>query len=274
MASVLILSSHVAASRVGGGAQALALARLGIEPILAPTVLFGRHPGYGAPGGAIVDPALFASVLEGVAARGAFAGLGAVIAGYIPRPEHAAVAARALRRVRAASPGALFVVDPIMGDADKGLYVSEAAAEAIAGELVPLADLVTPNAWELERLSGRSARSPGDAVAAARALGRPVLVSSVAFPGGIGAVHVDADAAWGAAHPERPQAPRGAGDLLTALFTAARVEGAPAREALAVAVDHVAAAIDAVEGMDELPLRLFPTSLRSGGSVSLERIDG
>ena len=49
MASALIMSSHVASSRVGGSVQALALAQFKIDPILAPTVLYGRHPGWGAP---------------------------------------------------------------------------------------------------------------------------------------------------------------------------------------------------------------------------------
>ena len=83
MARVLILSSYVAASRVGGGAQALALARLGIEPILVPTVLFGRHPGHGPPGGAAIEPEVFEAMLGGVEAQGLFGGgLDAAITGH------------------------------------------------------------------------------------------------------------------------------------------------------------------------------------------------
>ena len=77
MARILILSSFVAASRVGGSAQALALARLGIEPVLAPTVLFGRHPGHGPPGGAAVAAEIFEGVLAGIEAQGLFGALDA-----------------------------------------------------------------------------------------------------------------------------------------------------------------------------------------------------
>ena len=70
MPLALILSSYVAASRVGGMAQALALAPFKIDPVLIPTTLYGRHPGWGPPGGAAVDPATFKSMIEGVAANG------------------------------------------------------------------------------------------------------------------------------------------------------------------------------------------------------------
>src|SRR5580704_643274 len=106
MSRVLILSSYVASSRVGGGAQALALARLGIEPILIPTVLFGRHPGHGPPGGGPVDAATFEAMIGGVAAHGDFARLDAVITGYFSSPEQVAAAADALDRVKAAAPSA------------------------------------------------------------------------------------------------------------------------------------------------------------------------
>src|SRR5580658_4290833 len=125
MARVLILSSYVAASRVGGGAQALALARRGIEPILIPTVLFGRHPGHGPPGGGPVDAETFEAMIGAVEAQGLFAKLNAVITGYFSSPEQVAIAADTLERVRAAAPGARLVVDPIMGDNGR-LYVKEA----------------------------------------------------------------------------------------------------------------------------------------------------
>src|SRR5580704_7873510 len=174
MAHVLILSSYVASSRVGGGAQALALARLGIEPILVPTVLFGRHPGHGPPGGAAVDAETFEAMIGGIEAQGLFGHLDAVITGHFSMPEQVAIAADALGRVKTASPAVRLIVDPIMGDVDKGLYVKEAVAEAVASLLVMCADIVAPNAWELARLSGRPVSDAASAIAAARVLDKPV----------------------------------------------------------------------------------------------------
>src|SRR3569623_3383848 len=107
---ILILSSFVASSPVGGGAQMLALAEMEMESALVPTVLFGRHPGLGAPGGGAVDAAVFNGMLEGIEANGVFGRTRAVITGYFAHPEQAQIAARAIDAVRAANPRVLVVV--------------------------------------------------------------------------------------------------------------------------------------------------------------------
>jgi pyridoxine kinase len=274
MPSVLILSSHVAASRVGGGAQALALARLNVEPILIPTVLFGRHPGWGPPGGGPVAAETMQAMLDAVAYQGLFAEVDMVICGYFARAEQVTLAARTLDFVRAANPQARLVVDPIMGDAGKGLYVPYAVAEAIAEALVPRADLVTPNAWELSRLSGLPVFDPASAARAARALERPVLVSSVEAGGEIGVVYADAKTAALAVHARRAKVPNGTGDLLTVLFAAGLLDLLPPKEALACAVGAVADAADAASaaGEKELPIGALPTELARSPRVRLEAL--
>lgn len=237
---ILILSSHVAASPVGGSAQVVALAACGIEAVLIPTVLFGRHPGLGPPGGGPVPTAMFEGMLRGAAAAGVFERADAVIAGYFADAEQVAAAGRTLDAVRKVNPRARFVVDPIMGDRPGGLYVPQSVAEAIGADLAPRADLIAPNAWELERLTGRPITDP---VAAARSLGRAVLVSSVDLGEEIGVIYADTDEAWLAAHLRSAEAPKGAGDRLTALFTAAVVLGRSPKEALESAVTAVAAGV-------------------------------
>lgn len=272
MPSVLILSSHVAASRVGGGAQALALARLGVEPMLVPTVLFGRHPGWGPPGGGPVAAETLQAMVDAIAFQGLFAELDAVVCGYFARPEQVTIAARTLDFVRAANPQARLVVDPIMGDSGKGLYVSAAVAEAIAEALVPRADLVCPNAWELSRLSGLPVFDAASAVRAARALGRPVLASSIEAGAEIGAVYADADQAGLAVHARQARVPNGTGDLLSILFAAGLVDLMPPKEALACAVGAVAEAAAAAAGQKELPVAMLPTELARSPRVRLESL--
>ena len=274
MARVLILSSYVASSRVGGGAQALALARLGIEPILVPTVLFGRHPGHGAPGGGAVEAETFAGMIGGVEAQGLFGRLDAVITGHFSMPEQVAIAADTLGRVKATAPHTRLIVDPIMGDADKGLYVREAVAKAVASLLVMCADVVAPNAWELGRLTGRPVTDAASAIAAARLLGKPVMVSSIRSRGEIGAAYVDGDDAWLATHAAAAIAPNGTGDLLTALFTAALLGQHPPPAALELALSGVADAVAASTGLDELPLTALPAVLLSSSRVRLTPLHG
>ena len=272
MPRVLILSSFVSASRVGGSAQAATLARLGIEPVLVPTVVFGRHPGFGAPGGAAVEPERFESLLAAVEAQGAFADLDAVITGYFAAAQQVAAAAEALVKVRAASPRARLIVDPIMGDEARGLYVREPVAEALADVLVPLADILAPNAWELARLTGRPVATPAETAAAARALAKPALVSSVAAGDRIGVAFVDGAVAWLATHARSPTAPKGTGDLLTALFAAGLALRLADREALRFAVGAVADAVAAAPAATDLPFEALPTEVRSSDRITVEPI--
>jgi pyridoxine kinase len=240
---IIILSSFVASSPVGGGAQVLALARLELESVLAPTVLFGRHPGLGTPGGGAVGPAVFEGILAGIEANGVFAKARAVITGYFAHPAQIEAAARAIDTIKTANPRALIVVDPIMGDSGKGLYVNSEVARAMVTDLLPRADLVTPNAWELERLTGRPVLDAAGALSAARTLARTALVSSVIVDGAIGTLWTDGAEAWLATHARAATAPNGTGDLLTALFTGAILAGASPPEALETAVGDVAAEV-------------------------------
>jgi len=272
MPAVLILSSFVASSRVGGGAQSMVLARLGLEPILVPTVQFGRHPGWGAPGGKPAEAETMAAMLQGVDAQGHMGRLAAVITGYFASADQVAVAARALDTARAASPQALIVVDPVMGDDGAGLYVREPVAAAIEASLIPRADVIAPNAWELGRLTDRAIDGVAAAVDAARALQRPVLVSSVPAGDDLATLYVDAADAWLATHARRRTAPKGTGDLLTALFTAARITGRRPREALAVAAGGVAEAVARAAEQDELPVTAFPARLGRSRRVTIARL--
>jgi len=279
MPLALILSSHVASSRVGGFVQALALAQLKIDPVVVPTVLFGRHPGWGAPGGGATPPDIFQGMLDGIEANGLFGLTDVVMTGYFANPDQVAAAARAIDAVRAQRrTGAKLriVVDPVMGDDGKGLYVSPEVAEAIATELVPRADLVTPNAWELERLTGATVRDPADARAATRLVGKPLLVSSVPHgPEEMGVVYADGHEAWFAAHPRLSKAPNGAGDLLCALFAAAMVEDQPMSYALARAVGGVMETLTAAQSWEasELPLVAVGPKIRQASPlVRIERL--
>ena len=152
----LIMSSHVAGSRVGGSAQALALTQFKIDPVVIPTVLYGRHPGWGAPGGAQVPIEAFEGMLDGVEANGLFGMTDLVLTGYFASVEQvkATAAVRAAPRAGAFARKPMIVVDPVIGDSGKGLFVPAEVAQAVIDHLIPKADLVAPNSWELQRITG------------------------------------------------------------------------------------------------------------------------
>ncbi len=265
MPLALIVSSFVAGSRVGGFPQALVLARHGVDPVLAPTVLFGRRPGRGqAPGGGPVDAALLRGVLEGVEAHGLFGLTDAVITGYFASAEQVELAAETIDAVRAAprdgafSGRALIVVDPIMGDEPDGLYVKPEVADAIGALLVPRADVLTPNAWELRRLTGADAHSVDAVVDAARTLGRSVLTTSVPTgdPAVIAAIWTEGEHAVSFSHRRTPSPPNGAGDLVAAALAVRLIAGDAPAAAAEHAIRAAAEAVLAAEAWNapELPL--------------------
>jgi pyridoxine kinase len=225
MSVALILSSFVAASRIGGGAQQYVLAAHKIDPVLAPTVLYGRSPALGGEG-EVTSPDVLRRMLADIEADAVFGEVDLVITGYFAAPEQVEIAAGLLERVRAASVRRpVVVVDPIMGDEPKGLYIDPDVADQIQTLLVPLADWITPNLWELGRLAGGPIADARAAAQACRRMGRPALVTSVpAGSGEIGLLYCDQDEAVLFAHPKVRRAPNGTGDLVTASFGAGLVE--------------------------------------------------
>jgi len=191
-------------------------------------LLFGRNPAMGAAGD-VTAPEVLRRMLADIEADAIFGEVDLVITGHFSLPEQVEIAASLLERVRAAaSRPPKVVVDPIMGDAPKGLYVRPEVADAVAKRLTPLADWITPNLWELERLCGAQVAGPRQAAAACRKLGRAALVSSVPRgEGEIGLLYCDLAEAVLFSHPRLDHAPNGTGDLVTASFAAGLIEGMP-----------------------------------------------
>jgi pyridoxine kinase len=253
MPLALILSSYVASSRVGGVPQALSLSPLKIDPVLIPTVVLGRRPGADTPpGGGALSPEFFASVAEGAAANGVLGLADVLICGYFASPEQVLTAAALIDRARMADRAGAYrpklhvVVDPIMGDEPEGLYVPEAVADAIAAELLPRADVVTPNLWELRRLTGAPASDLAEIVAAASTLPCPALVTSVpAGEGEIGGVYVGPGGPLLIAHRRRERIPHGTGDVVTAFVAAGLIQGDAPADAAVYALQCVAELVQA-----------------------------
>lgn len=237
---VLSIQSEVAAGHVGNGAARFALQRLGVDVVALPTVLFSNHPGHGGFAGRAVPVADLEALLEGLTARGFLDGIDAVLSGYLGEAAQAECVREAVRTVKRRNPGALYLLDPVFGD-EGGAYARPGVAEAMARHLLPLADIVAPNRFELASLSSRRIESAADAAAAARALGRPlVLATSVPCAGGaIGTAAVTAAEAFLASAPRAAHAPSGTGDLLAALFLGWRLKGAAIGEALGRAAGAV-----------------------------------
>lgn len=259
MATILAVSSFVARGTVGLRAVMPALDRLGHEVIACPTIVLSNHLGHRRTEGAPVALDTFTSLLDALETNGWLARVDAVLTGYLPSPGHVAALARTVRRLAAHRSGAAIVCDPVLGDIPEGLYVPQGVAEAVAGELLPIATHAKPNLFELAYLSGRPVEaiaSLADVVTAARALPVPVvLASSIPLAEDrLANVAVTREEAGFASVVREREVPHGTGDLLSAIFTANVAAGRTPLEATAAASAGVAAAIALSRGADELAL--------------------
>ena len=119
--NVLSIQSAVTYGHVGNSAAVLALQRLGHDVWPVNTVTFSNHPAHGGFRGRVTPAAEVAELIRGVEERGALARCDAVLSGYLGEAGTAAVVLDAVRRVRAASPGALYCCDPVIGETHSGV---------------------------------------------------------------------------------------------------------------------------------------------------------
>ncbi len=247
---VLIISSTVASSRVGASAASFCLQRLGIETVVLPTTLMGRHPGWGAPGGGAVATQQLRDIWEGVKAQDIH--FDAVLTGYMGETSHIDLCADIISHLRVKNPKITVAVDPVMGDgpadakniSDGRLYIPEDRALAMITRLIPLADFITPNLWELGYIETRHDALPAR------------LITSVPDGDQIGARWEDDETTLSVSHSKFASVPHGGGDSLAALFLGRRLLGQTPRQALAASVSSVYEIMRAADALDtgELPL--------------------
>jgi pyridoxine kinase len=237
---ILSIQSAVAYGHVGNSAAVFPLQRIGVEVLPVYTVNFSNHTGYGAWRGPLIDPADVREVITGIEDRGVFGGIDAVLSGYQGGEGIGDVIIDAVARVKAANPNAVYACDPVMGNAKSGCFVAPAIPVLLRERVVPVADIITPNQFELGFLTETDPDTLESTLASvdlARAMGpRTVLVTSVERPdredGTIEMLAVDDEGAWIVQTPHLPMKANGSGDVTAALFTAHYVETGSAQTAL------------------------------------------
>ncbi len=256
MAKVLSISSQVVYGHVGNSAAAFVLQRMGHDVLAVPTIILSNRPGYGAIAGERTDPGKLDAMLEAVLQNGWLADVDAVLTGYVPTAAHAEFCRSWIARIKGLNPKALYLCDPIIGDEPAGIYVAEAAASAVRDQLVPLSDILTPNAFELGWLSGRAITDAASVASAARALARPVVVATSA-PAGAGMIAnilVTRSEVASTVSPRRTVQAHGTGDFFAAILLAHKLKGYTASAALRAAAAAIDLVLDRSEGRSELAL--------------------
>ena len=259
---ILSIQSHVAYGHVGNSAAVFPLQRLGHEvwPVL--TVNFSNHTGYGDWRGPLIDPADVTDVIQGIEDRGVLPTCDAILSGYQGSPAVAGVVVDAVRRVKAANPTATYTCDPVMGNAKSGCFVNPEIPPIIREQVVPVADVLTPNQFELGFLTGTEPSTLEEVLESAdlaRAMGpSTILVTSVETgDDSIGLMAVDDDGAWLVETPLLPMKANGSGDITAALFTAHLHTTGSARQAVERTVSSVYAVLQRTLESGERELRLI-----------------
>lgn len=250
---LLSVQSQVVYGSVGNNVALPTLAALGLNAAAVPTVVFSNTPHYPSMHGGAIPPEWFAGYLSDLQARGATQALRAILVGYLGSPDQAALLADWTARLQVRRPGLRVVIDPVIGDHDHGIYVDPGMVEAYRRHLLPLADGLTPNHFELECLTGCRLHGLDEVIAAARALltGRTawMAVTSAAPDSGPhdemrvalvmrGEEHL-------IVHPRIDAAPKGTGDLFSAALTGHWLLGDSPQAAARKACDRTVAALQA-----------------------------
>ena len=159
LVEVLSIQSSVAFGHVGNSAAVFPMQRLGHEVWPVITVHFSNHTGYGAWRGPLLDPADVREVIAGIDDRGALGGVDAVLSGYQGDPAVGAVILDAVARVKSLNASAVYCCDPVMGDVGRGMFVRPGIPEFMRDTVVPAADILTPNHFQLDFPPGTPTQS-------------------------------------------------------------------------------------------------------------------
>ncbi|HOQ52661.1 MAG TPA: pyridoxal kinase PdxY [Micropruina sp.] len=264
MTVILSIQSSVAYGHVGNSAATFPLMRSGIEvwPVL--TVHFSNHTGYGQWRGPLLHANDVAEVIQGIDERGVLNRVDAVLSGYQGAEEVGAVVLDAVALVKQRNPQAIYCCDPVMGDVGRGFFVRPGIPEFMRDKVVPQAQIVTPNHFELDYLTGRETHTLDAVIEAAHALRavgpETVLVTSVVTDATDGdcltLLAVSGDGAWQVTTPRLDRVFTGSGDLTAAMFLAHQLRTGSVAQALGHTADIVYSVLKltADSGSSELQL--------------------
>ena len=252
MSRVLIMSSWTSVGHVGLSAATPVLQTLGHHVTQLPTIILSNHRGWPHAAGRPIPPQQILEMVDAIDANGWLDGHDAFLAGYMPSAENVSLACKIADRLRRRAAVPRVVVDPILGDDPRGLYVDRDVADAVRDRLVPRADVLTPNAFELGWLTGRPTGTLPETHDAAVALAggspdRDVLVTSPPLPAKeTGILRVGRNGETLFRVPRLDAVPNGAGDVFSALIAAGLPVGA--------ALGHLQALIEASAGAHHLDI--------------------
>lgn len=237
--TVISIQSQVAHGKVGNSAAVPALQAFGLTVAAVPTALLSNHPHYPTMRGRLIEPELLADLLRGIEERGLVADDTTIVTGFLGSVTNAVVVADFVARAKARQPNLAYICDPVLGDDDLGGFAAPGLDRVFREDLLPLADIATPNAWELRHLAGMDEVTDllsAAAVLRARGTGRLAITGGTVTGPVTRTLVCDGAVGWQIETPRSPARPAGTGDLFTALLAARLSQGADLVRAASLAV--------------------------------------
>src|SRR5439155_17724320 len=146
---VISIQSQVVHGNVGNSAAAYAMQAEGVNVAAVPTTLLSNHPRYPTLRGRVLDAELVADLLRGVEERDLVDEAAVLVTGYLGSPDNAVVIADFVERALSRNSKLVYLCDPVIGD-DGRVYVADGILDVLRHRLLPAANLITPNQFELE----------------------------------------------------------------------------------------------------------------------------
>lgn len=237
--SIISIQSQVVHGHVGNSAAVLPMQARGLNVAAVPTTLLSNHPGYETMRGRVLEPELVEDLLRGVEERGLIETSRYIVSGYLGSRGNGEVVAAFVKRARRINPAITYICDPVMGDVNLGIFVADQVVECLLDHLVPLADLLTPNQFELGLMTQSQLTSwPALKAAAVRIQkirGARLIITGCMLDdtpdGMLENIVCEGGTPLRLVSPRLPAVPVGTGDLFTGLVTANLAHGRPLAEA-------------------------------------------
>nr|XP_022291644.1 pyridoxal kinase-like [Crassostrea virginica] len=181
--SVLSIQSTVVFGYVGNKSATFPLQVLGFDVSTINSVQFSNHTGYKCFKGQVLNSDDLACLYDGLK-ENSIGSFSHILTGYIGSKSFLEKVAEIVVDLKKNNPSLLYVCDPVMGDNGK-MYVPNELLPVYINTILPIADIVTPNQFEIENLTGVKINTEEDAIKAMQILHdkgpRTVVISSSEF---------------------------------------------------------------------------------------------